>query len=86
MSKTKHNLPKNPKPDFIKFSKIQQSYLIEVRSRQLKELNEAIQSVYDELGITERILNAPPGKYKLRLQDLSGLDIIPDEKKKEPSS
>ena len=77
MSKTKHNPPKEPKPDFIEFSKIQQAYLLEVRSRQLKEFNEAIGSVYDELGITEKILKSPPGKYKLRMQDLGGLDVLP---------
>lgn len=82
--KTNHNPPKKPKPNFIKFSKVQQAYLLEVRSRQLREFNKAIESVYDELDIREKILKAPPGTYRLRMQDLSGLDIIPGEKKKEP--
>jgi len=83
MSKTKHNPPRKPKPDFIKFSKIQQAYLIEIRNRQLREFNEAVGSVYEELGITERILKAPPGTYKMRMQDLSGLDVLNVPKEKE---
>lgn len=74
---TKHNLPQKPKSDFIEFSKVQQNYLLEVRNRQLKEFNEAINTVYDELGIMEKILKSSPGTYKLRMQDLSGLDILP---------
>ena len=74
--KTKHNLPQKPKPESIEFSKIQQAYLLEVRNRQLKEFNEAIGSVYEELNLTEKILKAPPGTYKLRMQDLSGLDVL----------
>ena len=65
------------KPDFIKFSKVQTGLLLEIRNRQLKEFNEAVGLVYDELGITEKILKAPPGTYKLRMQDLSGLDVLP---------
>lgn len=77
MSKTKHNPPQKPKPNFIEFSKVQQSYLMEVRTRQLQEFNEAISSVYEELGILERIKKAPSGTYKLRIEDLSGVDIVP---------
>ncbi|GAH67720.1 unnamed protein product, partial [marine sediment metagenome] len=44
------------------------------------------QEVYEELNLTEKILKAPPGTYKLRIQDLSGLDILPVKKEKEPVS
>lgn len=77
MSKTKHNPPKTPKPDFIEFSKVQTGFLLEIRNRQLKEFNEAVGSIYEELGITEKILKAPPGTYRLRMQDLNGLDVLP---------
>lgn len=77
MSKTKHNPPQKPKPNFIKFSKVQTGFLLEIRNRQLKEFNEAVGSIYEELGITEKILKAPPGTYRLRMQDLSGLDVLP---------
>lgn len=75
MKKTKHNPPRKSKPDFIKFSKVQQGYLNEIRRRQLRELNEAIESVYDELGILEKLQKAPPGTYRLRTEDFSGLDV-----------
>ncbi len=80
--KTKHNPPKKPHPEFIKFSKVQQAYLTEIRNRQLREFNEAVGSVYEELGIMEKILKSPPGTYKLRMADLSGLDILPQIPKK----
>jgi len=66
---------------FIKFSKIQQNYLLEVRNKQMKEFNDAVGLVYEELNLTEKILKAPPGTYKLRMQDLSGLDILPIDSK-----
>lgn len=77
--KTKHNTPRKAKPSFIKFSKVQTSYLNEVRFRQQKEWNEALESVYRELGIVEKILQSLPGTYKLR-QDYGGLDVAPKEK------
>lgn len=79
MTKTKHNPPQKSKPDFIKFNKVQQNYLMEVRIRQLKEFNEAVNIVFEELGIVDRIRKAPSGTYKLRMQDLSGIDISPDK-------
>lgn len=89
--RTKHNPPKEKKPSFIKFGKVQVSYLNEVRNRQIRELNDALESVYQELGLIEKITQAPRGTYILR-QDYSGLDVnvIPkvdvkpkDEKKTE---
>ena len=77
MGKTTHNPPKKKEPDFIKFSKIQQSYLIEMRARTLREFNEAVSTVFEELGIVDKIKKAPPGTYKLRMEDLSGVDILP---------
>lgn len=78
MSKTKHNPPKKPKPDFIEFSELQQDYLNEVRNRQVKEFNAAVDKVCKALGITEKLKQAPPGMmYKLRMNDLSGIDIVP---------
>ena len=82
MGKTKHNPPKNPKPNSIEFGKIQQAYLNEVRNRQLREFNNAVDTVCEELGIVEKLKKTPPGMmYKLRMQDLSGLDILPIPKK-----
>jgi len=77
MSKTKHNPPQKREPKFIKFSKIQQDYLSEVRNRHFKEFNAALESVYRELGITEKLQESPDGTYQLRLDDLSGLDVNP---------
>lgn len=73
-------------PKFIRFSKVQTRYLFEVRTRQLKEWNEALESVYQEIGIIEKILQAQLGTYSLR-QDYSGLDVLSvsprvEEKKK----
>jgi len=77
MGKTvKHNPPKNPKPNFIEFSKVQQAYLNEIRNKQMKEFNEAVGMIYEELGITEKILKAPPGTYTLRIRDCSGVDVL----------
>lgn len=82
MKKDKHNLPgKGKKKEktgarFIKFSKVQASYLNEMLLRQQRELNEAITTVYEDLGIAEKILQAPQGTYVLR-KDFSGLDVVP---------
>lgn len=78
MAKTKHNPPRKkekPEPNFIEFSKVQRSYLMEVSRRHQRDWNEALESVYEELGIVEKILQSPPGTYVLR-QDLSGLDVL----------
>jgi len=77
MKKTKHNPPQKPKPNKIMFSKVQQSFLIEVRNRQMIEWNDALESVYQDLGILEKIRQAPPGTYLLKQNDLSGLDVVP---------
>ncbi|GAH35018.1 unnamed protein product [marine sediment metagenome] len=82
MTKTKHNSPQEPKADFIEFSKLQKSYIDEVLKRQRDEFNEIIDMIYDELGITEEILKAPPGTYNLR-KDCSGLDVLAVEPKQE---
>lgn len=82
MSKIKHNPPQKSEPIFIEFSNVQKGYLTEVINRQRREFNEALESVYEELGIIEKILQAPPDKYKLR-KDCSGLDVLavePNEK------
>lgn len=78
MKKTKHNPPrkKNPELNFIEFTKLQTNYLREVRDRQIKEFNDALTVVYEELGIIEDVIQAPPGMYNLK-QDLSGVDILP---------
>jgi len=62
---------------FIKFSEIQAKYLNEVRARTVNEFNTAVDAVCEELGIIEKLKQAPAGMYKLRLDDLSGLDIFP---------
>ena len=77
MRKTKHNPPQKPKSNSIEFSKVQQNYLVEVRSRQLKEFNEAVNTVCEELGIADKMKKDPSRIYKLRMQDLSGLDVSP---------
>ena len=76
MSRTKHNPPQKPEPNFIKFGKVQQGFIAEIMKRQRREFGEALESVYEELGILEKVLQAPPGTYKLR-QDYSGVDILP---------
>jgi len=73
--RTKHNPPREKKTSFIKFSKVQVNYLNEVQFRQAREWNEAMDSVYEELGMREKILQAPRGTYILR-PDCSGLDIV----------
>jgi len=78
MGKTKHNPPKKSKPNFIEFSKVQQAFLNRVQAEQVKEFNEAIYIVCEELGIVDKIKKAPPGMmYKLRMDDFSGIDILP---------
>jgi len=64
-------------PKFIRFGKVQVRYLNEVRTRTVNEFNVAVDAVCEELGIAEKIKQAPPGMYKLRMDDLSGLDIFP---------
>jgi len=84
MSETKQKVLKTKikEPNFIRFSKVQQRLLNEIRNNQMKEFNEAVGMIYEELGITEKILKAPPGTYKLRIQDCSGLDVLPIDSKK----
>ena len=89
MSKTKHNPPRKPEPNFIKFSKVQTAFLNEkiaqqreARNKEFEEFNEAVGMIYEELGIVEQILKAPPGTYKLK-KDLSGVDILPVKKNKD---
>lgn len=76
MIKIKHNPFRKSEPNFISFSKVQRAYIEEVLKRQRDEFNEIIDMIYDELGITEKILKAPPGTYNLR-KDCSGLDVLP---------
>lgn len=76
MSKTKHNPSKKAKPSFIKFSKVQQALIDATLSRQQKEFNEIIGTIYEDIGIAEKILQAPPGTFVLR-KDFSGLDVSP---------
>ena len=76
MSKTKHSPPRRPKPSFIKFSKVQRALIDATLNRQQKEFNEIIGTVYEDLGIAEKILRAPPGTFVLR-KDFSGLDVLP---------
>ena len=77
---TKHNPPQRPKPTFIKFSKVQQALLNEVRSRQFKEFQGVIKTIYEDLGIAEKVLNDSRGTYVLR-KDCSGVDVLPIKKK-----
>jgi len=80
MKKTKHRVLKirtQTKPEFIRFTPLQHTYLNEVRTRQVKEWNAALESVYMDMGMVEKILEAPPGTYRLRKDDLSGLDFVP---------
>ena len=75
MTQTKHNPPKQPKPSFIKFSKVQVAYLNEIKNKQFKEINMAVKMIYEEIGIMEKFLKAEPGIYKLRT-DNSGVDVL----------
>jgi len=72
-------------PKFIRFSKVQVRYLNEVRTRTVNEFNAAVDAVCEELGIVEKIKQAPPGMYNLRMSDLSGLDISSVPPKDPPS-
>lgn len=88
MSKKEHKKIETKVKDskFIRFTEIQRKYLDEVRTRTINELNAAVDAVCQELGITEKLKHPPPGMmYKLRMSDLSGLDIlpIPPRKKRE---
>lgn len=79
MGKTRHNPPGKKEKSgarFIKFSKMQQAYINEILARQQKEFNEAIGTVYEDMGMAEKIQKAPPGTYMLR-KDFSGLDVLP---------
>ena len=76
--KIKHNPPKKPKPSFIKFSKVQQALLNEVRQRQFREFQNVIKTIYEDLGIAEKVLNDSLGTYVLR-KDNSGVDVLPIE-------
>ena len=62
-------------PNFIRFSKVQKNYLNEILSRQREKFNEAVDLVYEELGIKEKISKAPPRTYNLR-RDCSGLAVL----------
>jgi len=84
MSKTKHNAPRKPKQSFIKFSKLQRNYLTEVRTRQQREFNEALETIYEELGIIEKMMNAPPNTYKLKM-DFTGLEVLIKQGPKPPN-
>lgn len=80
MGRTQHNPPKKKKEKvkvkLIKFSKMQRAYLNEIIARQQKEFNEALGTVYEDLGMAEKIAQAPPGTFILR-KDFSGLDVMP---------
>ena len=89
MAKTK---PKT-KPNFIEFSEVQTSLLTEIitrfREREAREkekffeeFNRFVGMIYEELNLTEKILKAPPGTYKLK-KDFSGVDILPVKKNKD---
>lgn len=79
MSETKPKVlnTKVPEPKFIRFTELQRKYVTEVRNRVEGELNMALKTVYEELGILEKIEKAPPGMYKVRMSDCSGLDVFP---------
>lgn len=78
MSKEKHKKTdtKVEDPNFIRFSKLQRGFLAEISRRNQRDWNEALETVYDELGVLEKVLESPPGTYIMR-QDLSGLDVRP---------
>jgi len=85
MSQKKHKKTetKVKDPNFIRFTKLQSTYLDELYTRHMKERDGALTLVYKELGITEKVLQSPPGTYQLR-QDLSGLDVLPSPRKPDP--
>lgn len=80
MKRTKHNPPEQKAKDgprFIRFSDLQRDFLVEKRIKQAKEWNDALESVYRDLDVMEKIIETPPGTYRLRQNDLSGLDFMP---------
>ncbi|UCD07225.1 MAG: hypothetical protein JSW41_05370 [Candidatus Aenigmatarchaeota archaeon] len=60
---------------FIPFGKIQKSYLREVFIRTNQEFNHAVDAVYEEMGIQERV-NKNPERFKIN-PDFSGVEILP---------
>lgn len=76
MSKTKHNPSQKPKSNFIPFSELQTAYLNEVHNRTQNDRNFASEVVCKEIGILEKMQQAPPGTYRFR-EDFSGLDVFP---------
>lgn len=82
MPKVKHSVPKSKveTADFIKFSKVQQDYIREVFRRTNQEFNNAIEAVYEEVGILEEV-NKTPDKYILR-QDFTGVEVNSKERQK----
>jgi len=79
MSNKKEKVIKTKVKDakFIRFSPVQQGFIIEVRNRVQKDLNGALRKVYEELGILEKIDNSPPEMYQPRMHDCSGIDVLP---------
>lgn len=80
MNKTKQDSPQKVKPTFIKFTSVQTGYLSEIVARHRKEWLDAVNEVYADVGVLQKILDSPLGKYQLR-QDYSGLDVLPEPEK-----
>lgn len=79
MSKKKQRVPKTKvkDADFIPLSTVQRNYLNEVLVRTNREFSQAVQSVYDDLGISAKV-NKDPEKYILR-KGFAGIDVLTKE-------
>lgn len=71
-------------PKFIRFSELQRKYITDVRNRVQGELNAALDVVYKDLDILEKMRKAPPGMYQVRMHDCSGVDIFPPPPAQDP--
>ena len=77
-SKVPKTKVKKPKVETMKFKPSQQRMFREIIARHQRELNEALQEVYDELGLTERI-RAGKEEFEI-LPNFNGIRIIKDKK------
>lgn len=74
----------------IRFSELQKKLLKEVWMRTLNDRNIALDAVFEDLGVVEKVKQIPPELIRLKMgdgpTDIIGLDILPSPRKSEPPS
>jgi len=79
---------KVPEPKFIRFGKVAKKCLNEVWVKTTNEQNDTMNMVLEELGVLEKIKQAPPGTVIVRTgdgpADILGVDILPPPPKPDP--